>query len=125
VASTVLLGTTLAGGIRHGAGCHRHVDHAPVADDALVVAPASVVATAAADPGEAEGIDVVMKECVDVVAKVLAGEVVNRRGAGARTPKACHAALWEQNTVGNRRGSGAYPYLGSRRNGRTGTPSAP
>ena len=84
-----------------------------------------MVATAAADPGEAEGIDVARKEHIDVVAKVFAGKVVNKRGACARTPMACHAALWEQNTVGNRRGSGAYPYLGSRRNGRTGTPSAP
>ena len=74
MASTVLLGTTLAGGIRHGAGCHRHVDHASVADEASVVAPAAVVATAAADPGEAEGVDVVRKEHVDVVAKVFASE---------------------------------------------------
>jgi len=83
----------LVGGIRHGAGCHRHVDHAPVADDALVVAPASVVATASADPGEVEGVDVARKEHVDIVAKVFAGEVVNRHGAGARTPMACHAAV--------------------------------
>ena len=45
-----------------------------------------MVATAAADPGEAEGVDVARKEHIDVVAKVFAGEVVNRRGAGARTP---------------------------------------
>jgi len=115
----------LAGGIHHGTGCHRHVDHAPVADDALVVAPALVVATAAADPGEAEGIDVARKEHIDVVVKVFAGEVVNKHGACARTLMACHAALWEQNTVVNRQGSGACPYLGSSRSGRTGTPSAP
>ena len=80
---------------------------------------------AAADPGEAEVVDVARKEHVDVVAKVFVGEVVNRRGAGARTAMACHATLWEQNTVGNLRGSGACPYLGSSRSGRTGTPSAP
>ena len=84
-----------------------------------------MVATAAADPGEAEGVDVARKEHIDVVAKVFAGEVVNRCGAGARTPMACHAALWEQNTVGNRQGLGACPFLGSSRSGRTGTPSAP
>ena len=52
-----------------------------------------MVATAAADPGKAEGVDVARKEHVDVVAKVFASEVVNRRGAGARTLMACHAAL--------------------------------
>ena len=55
-----------------------------------------MVATASADPGEVEGVDVARKEHVDIVAKVFAGEVVNRCGAGARTPMACHAALWEQ-----------------------------
>ena len=89
------------------------------------MAPAWVVAAAAADLGEVKDVDAARKRHVDVVATELAGEVVNGRASGTQTPTAGRFFPWEQCSTDNCWGSGAYPYLGSNRSGRTGIPNAP
>jgi len=89
------------------------------------VAPAWVVVAAAVDLGEAKDVVEARKRHVDVVARDLAGIVVNVRAAGTQTPTSGQFSPWEQCSVDNHRRLGAYPYLGSNRSGRTGIPNAP
>ena len=59
------------------------------------MAPAWVVAAAAADLGEVKDVDAARKRHVGVVATELASEVVNGRASGTQTPTAGRFFPWE------------------------------